>query len=93
MMKTTTTTTTTLRLTDPAVREQLEVLPASKVLIGLGGDARPVCVDLGSESPHVLVCSASGGGTYTTLRALAAQLLPYLSPRHARPRTNMTKPY
>ncbi|WP_331750622.1 FtsK/SpoIIIE domain-containing protein [Streptomyces sp. NBC_00046] len=64
-----------LRLTDPGVREQLEALPGSKVLIGLGTDGQPVCVDLDAESPHVLVCSASGGGTSTTLRTLAAQLL------------------
>ncbi|MFI6730343.1 FtsK/SpoIIIE domain-containing protein [Streptomyces atratus] len=64
-----------LRLTDPGIREQLEALPASTVLIGLGADGQPVYVDLDTESPHVLVCSASGGGTTTTLRTLAAQLL------------------
>ncbi|MGW7469291.1 hypothetical protein ACWGJT_32650 [Streptomyces xantholiticus] len=64
-----------LRLTDPGIREQLEALPASKALIGLGADGQPVCVDLDVESPHVLVCSASGGGTTTLLRTLAAQLL------------------
>ncbi|WP_331763996.1 helicase HerA domain-containing protein [Streptomyces cyaneofuscatus] len=64
-----------LRLTDPGVREQLQALPASQVLIGHGTDGQPVCVDLDYESPHVLVYSASGGGTSTTLRTLAAQLL------------------
>lgn len=64
-----------LRFTDPGVREQLEALPASQVLIGVGGDGQPVCFDLDSESLHVLVCSASGGGTSTTLRTLAAQLM------------------
>lgn len=56
-----------LRLTDPGVREQLEALPASQVLIGHGTDGQPVCVDLDNESPHVLVYSASGGGTSTAL--------------------------
>lgn len=64
-----------LRLTDPGVREQLEALPASQVLIGLGTDRQPVCFDLDTDSPHVLVCSASGGGTSTVLRTLAAQSL------------------
>ncbi|MDV9194663.1 hypothetical protein [Streptomyces sp. Wh19] len=75
MTKTTTTTTTTLRLTDPAVREQLEALPASLVLIGLTTDGQPVCVDLDADSPHVLVCTGTGGGATTVLRTLAAQLL------------------
>ncbi|MEU6019355.1 hypothetical protein ABZ826_36795 [Streptomyces sp. NPDC047515] len=64
-----------LRLADPGVREQMEALTASKVLVGLTTDGQPVCVDLDSESPHVLVCSAGGGGTSTTLRTLTTQLL------------------
>lgn len=64
-----------LRLNDPDLREQLEALPASMVLIGLGTDGQPVCADLDAESPHVLVCSASGGGTTATLRTLTAQPL------------------
>ncbi|MFE1408581.1 hypothetical protein ACFW5D_34340 [Streptomyces sp. NPDC058770] len=64
-----------LRLTDPGVREQLEALPASQVLIGLGTDRQPVGIDLDTDSPHVLVCSTSGGGTSTALRTLAAQVL------------------
>jgi energy-coupling factor transporter ATP-binding protein EcfA2 len=64
-----------LRLTDPGVREQLRALPASQVLIGHGTDAQPVRIDLDNDSPHVLVCSASGGGTSTVLRTLTAQLL------------------
>ncbi|MCX5207629.1 hypothetical protein OG897_40270 [Streptomyces sp. NBC_00237] len=64
-----------LRLTDAGVHEQLEALPASQVLIGLGTGQQPVCVDLDHESPHVLVCSATGGGTSTALRTLTAQLL------------------
>ncbi|MGW5067150.1 hypothetical protein ACWEQJ_13685 [Streptomyces cyaneofuscatus] len=72
---TTNTTATTLRLTDPAVREHLEALPASQVLIGLADDGQPVCIDLDGEGPHVLVCSGTGGGTTTVLRTLAAQLL------------------
>ncbi|MFG2630019.1 hypothetical protein [Streptomyces sp. NPDC048473] len=66
-----------LRLTDPGVREQLEALPASQVLIGLGTEGQPVCVDVDGDSPHVLVCSASGGGTSTVLRTLTAQFLHY----------------
>ncbi|MFJ3713738.1 hypothetical protein [Streptomyces sp. NPDC090053] len=75
MTKKTTTTTATLRLTDPAVREQLEALPASLLLIGFTPDGQPVCVDLDTEGPHVLVCTGSGGGATTILRTLTAQLL------------------
>ncbi|MFF8618111.1 hypothetical protein [Streptomyces sp. NPDC015350] len=64
-----------LRLTDPGAREQLEALPASQVLIGHGTDRQPVGIDLDTDSPHVLVCSTSGGGTSTALRTLAAQVL------------------
>ncbi|MCX4799445.1 MULTISPECIES: hypothetical protein [unclassified Streptomyces] len=64
-----------LRFTDPGIREQLAALPASQILIGIGPDGQPVCVDLDVESPHVLVCSGSGGGTTSTLRTLTAQLL------------------
>ncbi|MFB7530869.1 hypothetical protein ACFC0C_21955 [Streptomyces sp. NPDC056178] len=56
-----------LRLTDPGLREQLAAMPDSKALIGLGADGQPVSVDWDTESPHVLVCSASGGGTSTIL--------------------------
>ncbi|MFK0231116.1 hypothetical protein ACIQUL_35725 [Streptomyces sp. NPDC090303] len=64
-----------LRLTDPGLRGQLEAMPDSQALIGIGADGQPVSIDWDTESPHVLVCSASGGGTSTTLRTLAAQLL------------------
>ncbi|MEU2179816.1 hypothetical protein [Streptomyces thermolilacinus] len=64
-----------LRLSDPGVREQLQTLPDSVVLIGLTTDGQPVCADLDADSPHFLVCSATGGGTTTVLRTLTAQLL------------------
>ncbi|MCL3998113.1 hypothetical protein [Streptomyces lavenduligriseus] len=64
-----------LRLSDPGVREQLQALPDSLVLIGWTTDGQPVCADLDAEAPHVLVCSATGGGTTTVLRTLTAQLL------------------
>ncbi|WP_030592958.1 hypothetical protein [Streptomyces anulatus] len=76
MTKKTTTTTATLRLTDPGVREQLEALPVSLVLLGFTtDDGQPVCVDLDTEGPHVLVCTGTGGGATTILRTLTAQLL------------------
>jgi hypothetical protein len=64
-----------LRLTDPGLRELPAAMPASQALIGLGVGGQPVTVDWDTESPHFLVRSASGGGTSTTLRTLAAQLL------------------
>ncbi|MFE7618181.1 hypothetical protein [Streptomyces sp. NPDC057496] len=59
----------------PGVREQLGALPASQVFIGLGTGRQPVGIGLDTGSPHVLVCSTSGGGTSTVLRTLAAQVL------------------
>ncbi|MFJ2722949.1 helicase HerA domain-containing protein [Streptomyces sp. NPDC087437] len=63
-----------LRLTDTGLHEQLAAMPASQVLIGLGADGQPVTIDWDTESPHILVCSASGGGTSTILRTLAMLL-------------------
>ncbi|MFB6901528.1 hypothetical protein [Streptomyces hydrogenans] len=64
-----------LRLTDPGLREQLAAMPASQALIGIGAAGQPVTVDWDAGSPHVLGCSATGGGTSTVLHTLAAQLL------------------
>ncbi|MFB9608582.1 hypothetical protein ACFFTQ_37085 [Streptomyces roseofulvus] len=64
-----------LRLTDPGLREQLAAMPASQALIGLGAGGQPITIDWDAGSPHVLVCSATGGGTSTVLRTLAVQLL------------------
>ncbi|MFH9742680.1 hypothetical protein ACH4MA_33955 [Streptomyces roseolus] len=64
-----------LRLSDPGVREQLQALSGSLVLIGLTTDGQPVCADLDADSPHVLFCSATGGGTTTVPRTLTAQFL------------------
>ncbi|MEU7088126.1 hypothetical protein [Streptomyces achromogenes] len=64
-----------LRLSDPGVREQLQALPDFLVLIGQTTDGQPVYADLDTDSPHILVCSATGGGTTTVLRTLTAQLL------------------
>ncbi|MFG2569228.1 hypothetical protein ACGFR6_27845 [Streptomyces sp. NPDC048567] len=69
MTKTTTTTAATLRLSDPGVREQMEALSASTILLGFTtDDGQPVCVDLDHDSPHVLVCTGTGGGSTTVLR-------------------------
>ncbi|MFJ3043813.1 hypothetical protein [Streptomyces tendae] len=62
-----------LSLTGP-VRETLDVLPASKALIGVGTDGQPVTVDL-DRSPNVLVSTIGGGGSSTVLRTLTAQFL------------------
>ncbi|MGW3199193.1 hypothetical protein ACWDBD_32430 [Streptomyces sp. NPDC001118] len=42
---------------------------------GISTDGRAIAVDLDSECPHVLVCTASGGGSTTILRSLSAQFL------------------
>jgi DNA helicase HerA-like ATPase len=65
-----------LRLTDPGLREQLEALPDSAALIGIGigTDGRAIAVDI-DAAPHILVCSGTGGGSTTILRTLTAQFL------------------
>ncbi|ASQ91805.1 hypothetical protein [Streptomyces sp. 11-1-2] len=62
-----------LHFTDPGLREQLEALPASTALIGIGTDGTAIAVDI-DHAPHILVCTGTGGGT-TILRTLTAQFL------------------
>ncbi|MFB8406097.1 hypothetical protein [Streptomyces sp. NPDC055912] len=66
---------TMLSFSAPNLREQIEALPEGTALIGLGTDGRAIAVDLDGECPHVLVCTASGGGSTTVLRSLTAQFL------------------
>lgn len=73
-MTTTTALPKLLRLTDPGLREQLQALPASAALIGIGTDGRAIAVDI-DAAPHILVCSGAGGGSTTILRTLTAQFL------------------
>ena len=65
---------TMLRFTDPGLREQLEALPASAALIGIGTDGTAIAVDI-DDAPHILVCTGTGGGSTTILRTLTAQFL------------------
>jgi hypothetical protein len=64
-----------LSFSAPDLREQIEALPESTALIGISTHGRAIAVDLDAESPHVLVCTASGGGSTTILRSLTAQFL------------------
>lgn len=64
-----------LYFTDPSLREQIEALPEGTALIGISTTGRAIAVDLDAESPHVLVCTATGGGSTTILRSLTAQFL------------------
>ncbi|MGQ7754908.1 hypothetical protein ACUN29_41905 (plasmid) [Streptomyces sp. WC2508] len=59
----------------PDLREQIEAMPEGTALIGISTTGQAITVDLDSESPHVLVCTASGGGSTTVLRSLTAQFL------------------
>ncbi|MGK5546683.1 hypothetical protein ACSNOH_18415 [Streptomyces sp. URMC 127] len=65
---------TLLRFTDPGLREQLEALPDSTALIGISTDGTAIAVDL-DTAPHILVCTATGGGSTTILRTITAQFL------------------
>ncbi|MER6103670.1 hypothetical protein ABT115_15430 [Streptomyces sp. NPDC001832] len=64
-----------LSFSAPDLREQIEALPEGTALIGISTDGRAIAVDLDVEAPHVLVCTASGGGSTTMLRSLTAQFL------------------
>lgn len=64
-----------LSFSAPDLREQIEALPEGTALIGISTTGRAIAVDLDTESPHVLVCTASGGGSTTMLRSLTAQFL------------------
>ncbi|MFB7918047.1 hypothetical protein [Streptomyces sp. NPDC056061] len=66
---------TMLSFSAPDLREQIEALPEGTALIGISTDGRAIAVDLDAECPHVLVCTASGGGSTTLLRSLTAQFL------------------
>ncbi|MEU5582991.1 hypothetical protein ABZ791_35950 [Streptomyces huasconensis] len=65
---------TMLSFSAPDLREQIEALLEGTALIGISTDGRAIAVDLDAECPHVLVCTATGGGT-TVLRSLTAQFL------------------
>lgn len=59
----------------PDLREQIEALPEGTALIGISTHGDAIAVDLDAECPHVLVCTATGGGSTTVLRSLTAQFL------------------
>ena len=59
----------------PDVAHLVEAAPESAPLLGIGRRARPISVDLDSESPHMLVSMGTGGGKSTILRAVTAQAL------------------
>ncbi|MFF8717357.1 hypothetical protein ACF07T_39010 [Streptomyces sp. NPDC015184] len=71
---TTTTLPQVLRFTDPGLRAQLEALPASTALIGIGTDGTAIAVNV-DHAPHILICTGTGGGSTTILRTLTAQFL------------------
>ncbi|WP_225828270.1 hypothetical protein [Streptomyces naphthomycinicus] len=64
-----------LSFSAPDLREQIEARPEGTALIGISTSGQAIAVDLDAESPHVLVCTASGGGSTTMLRSLTAQFL------------------
>ncbi|MFF3489584.1 hypothetical protein ACFYXC_41140 [Streptomyces sp. NPDC002701] len=66
---------TMLSFSAPDLREQIEALPEGTALIGISTHGDAIAVDLDAECPHVLVCTATGGGSTTVLRSLTAQFL------------------
>ncbi|MFE9016833.1 hypothetical protein [Streptomyces cyaneofuscatus] len=66
---------TMLSFGDPDLRAQIEAMPEGTALIVISTTGQAIAVDLNGESPHVLVCTASGGGSTTMLRSLPAQFL------------------
>jgi DNA segregation ATPase FtsK/SpoIIIE-like protein len=62
-----------LKLKDarPHVADSSESAP----LLGVDGNGDPVSVDLDSDSPHILVSAATGGGKSVILRSVTSQVL------------------
>jgi hypothetical protein len=60
---------------DAAVRQVIEGAKASRPVIGLAANGRPVGVDLDSESPHMAASAGTGAGKSNMLRLVAAQLM------------------
>ncbi len=46
-----------------------------EILLGVGGDGKPMKVDLSADSPHVLVSAATGAGKSAVARSIAVQRL------------------
>lgn len=44
-------------------------------ILGVDGTGAPISVDLDSDSPHMLVSAATGGGKSVLLRSIAAQMM------------------
>jgi hypothetical protein len=63
------------RVSTPAVREIIESLAPSRLLLGLTAGGAPVTFDLDNESPHVLLAVGSGGGKSENLKNIGAQLM------------------
>ncbi|MFD7645736.1 FtsK/SpoIIIE domain-containing protein [Kitasatospora sp. NPDC059795] len=55
------------------VRELIEALPASQVLLGLGTRQEKIVIDFEDETPHVGLSIGTGGGKSATLRNIIAQ--------------------
>jgi DNA translocase FtsK/SpoIIIE-like protein len=49
--------------------------PDNTMMLGVDGLGEPITVDLDSESPHVLISGATGGGKSAILRSMAMQSL------------------
>jgi hypothetical protein len=49
--------------------------PESAPLLGINSEGEPVSVDLDSDSPHILISAATGGGKSVIARAIATQAL------------------
>lgn len=55
--------------------ELIRESPSSAPLLGVDGTGDPVSIDLDSDSPHVLVNAATGGGKSALMRSMTAQIL------------------
>lgn len=64
---------TVLRMEDAA--DMISDSPSSAPLLGVDGAGEPLSVDFDSDSPHVLISAASGGGKSVILRSITAQHL------------------
>jgi hypothetical protein len=63
------------RFMDPEALGLITQASSASVLLGFTRAAKPVWISLDSDSPHILVSAATGGGKSNILAVIAAQLM------------------
>lgn len=62
-------------LTYDNARDLVRYAEESAPILGVDGTGAPISVDLDSDSPHLLVTAATGGGKSVLIRSISAQMM------------------